>query len=139
MLKRLFISYSRHDSRKVIEIVRLIRVTGVAVFRDYENIAPGKKWKTEILEALDNADTVLVFWSKDAELSSEVTAEYQNAASRGKDIVPILLDNTPLTDILQQFQYVDFTELFMPHSSEGLIIHSSSLKNKLLTRIFHGS
>ena len=133
MHKRLFTSYSRRDGRHVAEVVRLLRVTGASVFRDQDSIAPGKEWRAEISTALADSDTVLVFWSEHAQASAEVKAEYQNAVDLGKDVV---LDSAPLTDVLQRYQYIDFSELFRPHSSEGLVAHAETLGAQLRARVF---
>jgi len=134
--RRLFASYSRRDGRHVAQIVQLLRVTGAPVFRDQENIAPGKRWRTEISDALASADTVLLFWSRNAHDSSEVRAEYEHAISLGKDVVPVLLDDAPLAGQLREFQYIDFSELFLPHDSAGVAAHGRELTSALLQRIF---
>lgn len=136
MLKQLFTSYSRRDARQVAEIVRLLRVTGAYVFRDEDNIQPGKKWRTEISETLTSADTILVFWGRNAQASEEVRAEYEQAIKLGKDIVPILLELLALPAALAEYQYVDFSELFYPHSPEGLERHARQLAITLMERIF---
>ena len=139
MHKRLFTSYSRRDGRYVADIIRLLRVTGASVFRDQDSIAPGKQWRAEISTALADSDTVLVFWSENAQTSAEMKAEYESAINLGKDVVPVLLDKAPLTDLLQQFQYIDFSEFFLPHSSEGLVTHGKALRAQLFERVFSGS
>jgi len=139
MLKRLFTSYSRRDGRQVAEIVRLLRVTGAYVFRDEDSIQPGKKWRTEISEALTSADTVLVFWGRNAQASEEVRTEYEQAINLGKDIVPILLEPLILPPALADYQYVDFSELNYSHSPEGLKCHADQLASTLMKRIFQGA
>ena len=136
MIKRLFTSYSRRDGRQVAEIVRLLRVTGASVFRDQESIAPGKQWRAEISGALTDSDTVLVFWSHNALASAEVRAEYESAVHAGKDVVPVLLDDAPLTGVLNQFQYIDFSSLFLPNSPDGFAARCEALSTRLLGRLF---
>jgi TIR domain-containing protein len=136
VVKRLFVCYSRRDSRHVIPLVKLMRVTGAAVFRDEDSIAPGQRWRAEIATGLESADTVLVFWSAHASSSAEVRTEYEAAIAGGKALVPVLLDSTPLATPLQQYQFLDFSELFIPHSPEGLERHARDLINLLLVRIF---
>jgi len=105
--KRLFISYSRQNSHLVRPIVEIVRATGCEVFYDVDSIAAGKKWKLELSKAISDADVVLVFWSEDSAKSKEVKKEYTQAAELGKDIIPILVDDTPLNTVLSDYQYID--------------------------------
>ena len=136
VLRRLFVCYSRRDARAVVGLVRLMRVTGAAVFRDEDSIAPGQRWRAEVSDALGAADTVLVFWSTHARASEEVRHEYETAMAAGKTVIPILLDGTPPAEALQQFQHLDFSELFVPRSPEGLSRSSHHLIQGLLVRLF---
>ena len=105
--KRFFISYSRKDKRFVEPIAQMIRAAGADVFRDETCIPPGKKWQLLLEEFLVEADTIVVFWSANAATSQHVKSEYEKAAETGKDVIPILMDGTPLPPVLGQFQYVD--------------------------------
>ena len=136
MTRKLFIRYSRRNTRSVARLVNLMRVTGAAIFRDEDSIAPGQRWRAEISDALDRANTIIVFWSAEASASEEVRAEYRDAIAAGKTVVPILLDATPLTPPLQQFQLLDFSGLFVPHSPEGHTRHKDELMKLLLCRLF---
>jgi hypothetical protein len=115
LAKRLFASYSRKDTRRVHELVRLLRVSGAPVFLDTDSIPSGQKWQHEIQLALTAADAIVVFWSYAAIESIEVKREYEYAIQLGKDVVPIVLDDVPLTEILAQYQGVILSDLFVPH------------------------
>ena len=79
---------------------------------------------------------MIVFWSADAAASDQVRAEYEHAIAAGKSIVPVLLDGMTLTAPLDQFQFLDVSDLFQPHSPEGLARDSRALMGLLLMRIF---
>lgn len=138
MQKQIFTSYSRREQRQAHEIVQLLRMAGAEVFRDEDSIEPGKKWRVEITNAIENADVVLVLWSRNAAESTEVKAEYELGMSLGKDIVPVLLEKAPLPDTLAEYQYLNVSELFMPRSPEGLKRSADELGGLLARRIFLG-
>src|SRR4051812_9884686 len=103
-----FISYSRLDKAVVAPIAGLLRVTDAAVFRGEESIPLGKKWDLVISESIQSCRTLLVFWSAAAADSKAVEAEYTMAIEALKDVVPVLIDDTPLTDRLSEYQAIDF-------------------------------
>ena len=79
---------------------------------------------------------MIVFWSAYAAGSDEVRAEYEHAIAAGKSIVPVLLDGMTLTAPLNQFQFLDFSDLFNPRSPEGLARDSRVFMRLLLVRVF---
>jgi hypothetical protein len=42
-------------------------------------------------------------------MSTYVKREYEIGVEKKKDILPLLLDNTPLTDVLATYQWIDFS------------------------------
>lgn len=106
-----FISYSHKDRTLVAPITSLMRIPGNRVFRDEDSIHPGKQWRLTIAETLRNAKTVVVFWSFNSSESAFVREEYTAAIQLGKDVVPVLLDQTPLIAELARFQCLDFRPL----------------------------
>ena len=113
--RRIFVSYSRTDARKVHELVRLLRTTGAPVFLDVDSIPPGSRWREKISEAINVAEAVLVFWSQTASESPEVTAEYEMAIALDRDVIPVALDDTPFAPALAQFNGLSLAALFVPH------------------------
>jgi hypothetical protein len=109
--QQVFVSYSRQDALLVTPVVRLLRATRDFVFLDADTITPGRKWRPEIDSALRSAHLVVVFWCRHSSESTEVQAEYRTAIAAEKDVLPVLLDSTPIADDLAQFQWIDFREL----------------------------
>ena len=105
---KVFLSYSHADTSLVAPMVALLRVSRSIVFRDAEGIAPGTKWRDEIAKALSGANLVVVFWCQHASESKEVSSEWKAAIEQGKDLLPLLLDDTPLPPELGAFQWIDF-------------------------------
>src|SRR5262245_10123134 len=104
----IFVSYSHQDIGLVQPVVRLLRATEDLVFQDLDSIKPGRKWRREIEEALYAAHLVVLFWCYHSSRSAEVRREYELALTTGKDVLPVLLDTTPLPEQLNEFQWVDF-------------------------------
>jgi hypothetical protein len=106
-----FVSYSHQDVGLVQPVVRLLRATEDLVFQDLDSIKPGRKWRQEIEEALHAAQLFVLFWCYHSSRSAEVRKEYELALTTGKDVLPVLLDTTPLPQQLNEFQWVDFRRL----------------------------
>jgi TIR domain len=108
----IFISYSHADSSLVGPVVALLRASEALVFRDADSIRPGKRWREEVDTAISGASFVVVFWCCHAKASEEVGNEITTAIAQQKDILPLLIDETPLPNHLAEFQYIDFRTAF---------------------------
>lgn len=106
-----FVSYSRRDADFVTPVVQLLRGTRELVFRDADSIRPGSRWRQQIEAGLRSSSLFVLFWCAHAAASPEVRGEYELALAQGKDILPVLFDDTPLPDSLGAYQWVDFREL----------------------------
>lgn len=103
-----FASYGRRDYEIVRPFVEILRVPDRLVFLDRDSILPGRKWRAEIEQALTDANVVFVFWTKNASKSVWVKREYNFAIRQNKQVIPVLLDSTPLPRTLKKFQWIDF-------------------------------
>jgi len=103
-----FVSYSHADTSLVAPVVRLLRVNKSLVFQDIDSIQAGRRWRNEIAQALAESHLVVVFWCGHASRSDEVTKEWKAAIEQEKDLLPLLLDATPLPPELGEFQWIDF-------------------------------
>jgi hypothetical protein len=120
MRPSIFISYSHRDSQLVGPIVALLRASEAMVFRDAEQLKPGKRWRNQIAAAIADSKTVVVFWCHHACTSSEVENEYKTAIAQDKDVLPLLIDDTPLPAQLSDFHYIDFRPVFAgAHANES--------------------
>jgi len=109
-----FISYSHADAPLVKPLVKLLRLNESLVFQDVDDIRPGKRWRDEIASALARARLVVVFWCSHSSESEEVASEWKAAIEQEKDLLPLLLDGTPLPPELGEFQWIDFRALAGP-------------------------
>jgi len=101
-----FISYARLDQPLVSRAVEFLRGGGLNVFVDSQSIAYGTDWRQALVDAIENAERVMLFWTAAAAVSVWVTREWQLALKRGKKVVPTLLDDTPLPPALARLQAV---------------------------------
>ena len=114
-----FASYARIDETLVSSLVALIRSLGSRVFMDVNSIVPGEKWRPALTSALADASIVVVFWCEHSACSEEVKKEYQSAHAQGKRIIPVLLDNTPTSRPLADYQWLDFRGTFASHDASN--------------------
>ncbi|MVM31185.1 TIR domain-containing protein [Spirosoma sp. HMF4905] len=112
MASKLFVSYSHADTKFAKLIVDLLRVNAELeyVFYDKDTLKPGQKWAKEITKALNEVQKVLVIWCEHALASSYVKREYMLASKQDKELIPVLLDDTPLPKRLSLFQGIDCRE-----------------------------
>jgi hypothetical protein len=103
-----FVSYSHADASLVAPVVKLLRANKSLVFQDTDDIQPGKRWRSEIAKALAESHLVVVFWCDHSSRSDEVSNEWKTAIEQEKDLLPLLLDATPLPPELGEFQWIDF-------------------------------
>ena len=113
-----FISYSRKDKAIVDLLTNLMRIGGGKVFRDEDSIAPGQRWEILIADSIRNAKTFVVFWSKNPSKSKAVKEEIVLAINQGKDVVPVLLDNTELNIELEAYQWLDLQPFMLSATSD---------------------
>lgn len=98
---KLFISHRDADRKAAREIAKALSAFGVTAFVAHENIIAGNEWRSDLREALETMDAMLVLVGDQD--SSWVDQEIGFALGRGVPIVPVcfesqlprgLLDNT---------------------------------------------
>ena len=130
---RVFISYSRKDLHLIEPVVDLLRATRDMVFHDVDTIRPGKRWRAELDEALVDTNLLVVFWCRHAAGSKYVREEYEAAMAKGKDVLPLLIDDTPLPPSLADFQFIDFrTSIGSSHTYRRWMVIGGALSAVLL-------
>ena len=81
-----------------------------AVYWD-DAVAPGPQWAEHMRRSIDRAPKLFVLWCRHAASSIHMRREFEYARARGKSVVPVLLDDTPLFPILAASQRVDLRDL----------------------------
>ena len=110
---RVFLSYSRSEQARVEGLVLLLEALGHEVFLDKTTIKPGMRWEETLREGLEQAGVLLVYWTKRAAASEWVRKEYEYFLAHCEDrlLVPLLGDETPLSELLKTRQHSDFASL----------------------------
>jgi len=122
---KVFISYSRHDEALVRPLAQFAGVAvDDAVFFDVTSLAPGDRWRDEIMRAIKDAEVFVVCWCCEARGSSFIAEEIAAALQdRQKRLVPVRLCDTPLPTDLEDSQWIDFRTKMVhacPHSNAAL-------------------
>lgn len=118
----IFVSYSPADNELVSAIVSLLCASnGELVYCDADSIRTSSRWREELATAVAEANVVLVFWCHHSNTSYEVRKEFAVALEQGKDVLPLLLDATPLPSKLADRRCIDFRSRVGPlhESSPG--------------------
>ena len=118
----IFVSYSHADRAIVTPIVDLFRSAGSRPFRDEQNIKPGTRWKTVVSAAIEDCRLMWVFWCRHSQVSREVRKEYMHAVALEKEVVPVLMDSTPLPKPLSEFQWIDMRSALSSHNYPGHVV-----------------
>lgn len=113
MTKRVFISY-RSTERAAIQILvhEISNLRGYKVWYD-QQLVGGQDWWTEIMEALENADIVVLALSPAYLKSDPCKREYDYALRLGKPLLPVQIDPNLKIDqlgaTLQRLQIIPFS------------------------------
>ena len=87
----IFISYAREDRSRIEPLAQSLEELEWTVFWD-RTIPTGKTWCQVIGDALKNARSVIVAWSKDS-IESDWVQEEADRGRRRNILIPILIDN----------------------------------------------
>ena len=95
-MSNVFISYSRKDSTKVLELTELLRSNGISVWIDQHAIEAASSWSNEIVQAIDNCNIFLLLISSSSITSDNVLRELSLAFESKKSILPVDIGNVQL-------------------------------------------
>src|SRR4030095_3894957 len=112
------------DQAQVREVVALLQaalqsLVDKAVFWD-GRLDPGDTWFEQLKSHIDLAPQLFVFWCSHAKSSKEVRREFLYALEKNKRVVPVLLDNTPLSTELAPIHGIDLRSA-VRHRKSGLV------------------
>ena len=95
-LNYVFISYSRSNSKKVLELIEELKNRGVNIW--YDGCIPGgEEWDNEIGKKLLGSKTVFLFLSQQAIMSRNVRNEIRMAQNHKIPIIPVFLEEVLLS------------------------------------------
>lgn len=133
----IFISYSRQDAEIVKKLCKELVSAGFSLWIDENGIESGDAFKSIIVKAIEDCNTLLFFSSQSSNKSYWTTKEISIAIYEGKTIIPIKLDdskyNSEIKFDLINLDYIDLTnQSFVEDEIHRLI---RSLRNRLLPDI----
>jgi len=106
----LVVSYSSVDRPVIAAVVSLLCSASPnidkAVYWDGE-LEPGLSWFDQIKHHIDASPSLFVFWCHHASGSNEVKREFNYAFQKRKRVVPVLMDDTPLSNPLARMHGID--------------------------------
>ena len=113
-MRKIFISYSRKDYSSVVKLkdeIDLLLGKGVC-WMDLTGIESDSQFVEVIINAINNSDIFLFMHSKSSEQSDWTRKEVMYANGKGKRLVFVKIDNTPLSDYFAfQFAGYDIIDL----------------------------
>ncbi len=96
-----FVSYSREDNDKVLELTTKLRAAGVPLWMDVRNIDGAAMWGEEIVNALAKAKVLLLLVTESAVRSRNVVKEVLLASEHKRHILPVHLEPTEIPGSLR--------------------------------------
>ena len=116
----IFVSHSSQDKRAARSVADALRRVGWTVWIDEAGIVGGKDWRGELVRALEETWVVVLLVCLQSMRSKWVIREVQAADRLGKQIIPVVLEETPYPDALRMIlggvQQIDLTRL---HDEDG--------------------
>ncbi len=90
-MAKIFISYSRKDSKAARKIIEACKAIEQDVWVDWEDIPPAADWLEQIFLGIEGADAFLFLVSPDSIASEVCNVEVGHAAKNSKRIIPIVV------------------------------------------------
>lgn len=107
MEKKVFISYSRKDMNRVLNIVKDIEERlNITCWMDLEDIEPGDTIPIEIQDAIDNCELILFMYTSNSLVSDYTHKEVSYAVTTNKNVILVLLENL-LMKTWVHFEFLD--------------------------------
>ena len=114
-----FVSYSRNDKDRVLELSGKLRAAGVSLWLDTSGIDAATLWGEQIVNALESAKVLLLMLSESAVRSDNVAKEVMLVSERKGHILPVHLEPTPIPSSLKyQLAGIQHVEYFDPAQAD---------------------
>ena len=94
----LFISYSRHDSARALELADQLRAWGIDVWIDTQGIDASDQWPKEIVQAIWGCKAFIILISESSLASTNVLRELSLAIEKQKPVLPLKLSAVSLNE-----------------------------------------
>ncbi len=115
-----FVSYSRDDADRVLELAAKLRAAGVSLWIDQGGIDAASQWSEQIVNALESAKVLLLMVTEAAVHSHNVAKEVVLVSERKGHILPVHLEPTVIPPALKyQLAGIQHVEYFKSRDSEA--------------------
>jgi hypothetical protein len=150
MPSRVFISYSRKDEEFVDNLVQALRVAGITIWRDKEDIpnthiSNTKGWDVAVEQALDACSHMIAVLSPDAVESDNARSEWRRFLKSNRPVYPLICrecDMPLMLDGLQRYDFRDqkFGQLIsllntLPTESKDQQVRVNTVRQSILVRL----
>jgi formylglycine-generating enzyme required for sulfatase activity len=106
---KIFISYAHTDLPRVQKLADILRFGGHDIWFD-QRLVGGQSWKAQLANQIKGSDCFLYALTPESVGSAWCQWEFAQAVHMGKKIATVLLAPCQLTGVLNDHQYVDFTQ-----------------------------
>ncbi len=103
MAHDVFISHSAKDKAVSDAVCAMLEGAGIRCWVAPRDILPSADWGESIIEAIEGARLMVVIFSSHSNQSEQVKREVQNAVQEGLAILPLRIEDVPLTKSLRYF------------------------------------
>ena len=107
----MFLSYSRSDQKRAMEISDALEEKGVQILFDEDDISPGEAWKTRLLDLIVDCDKVIFILSQSSATSDVCEWEIKESIRFGKYIVPIRIDGVEVDALPEDMRDINIIDL----------------------------
>ena len=115
-----FVSYSRDDADRVLELAAKLRAAGVSLWIDQGGIDAASLWSEQIVNALESAKVLLLMVTDSAVHSHNVAKEVVLVSERKGHILPVHLEPTVIPSALKyQLAGIQHVEYFKGGDSDA--------------------
>jgi uncharacterized RDD family membrane protein YckC len=99
----IFISYAKEDTSAANIICSNLENHNLRCWIAPRDIAPGEKYASAVIHAIENAKVVVIVFSRSSDQSANVKIEIEQGFNQGKIIIPFRIENIEPSDEVQYF------------------------------------
>lgn len=103
MAHDVFLSHSHQDKVFADAICHSLEAHGIRCWVAPRDIRPSEDWAEAIINALDTARVLVLVFSSNSNGSPQVRREVERAVNKGLHILPLRIENVPLSKSLEYF------------------------------------
>jgi len=135
MATDVFLSYANADRDTADEAIRHLESQGVSCWVAHRDAKPGEEWAESIVDAIASSRIVVLIYSSHSNESQQVLREMERAVQANIPILPLLIDDTPLSKSMRYFLgATHWLDTSRKTPAEGLKLLSETVKRLLQTK-----